>query len=255
MIAYHSTVCREVSTSLSLESTHPDTSRRPRELLLQRGREALRDEDLLAIILRTGTRGCNVLELSSLLLRHYGSLHELSKASPEELAELKLPGLGAVKVVELSAVLEIARRITEERCPPGSPLVEPAMVTAFIRPYLLDVCQECFFVLPLDRKYRLIGRRPILVGKGLADTVLVHPREVFRACVRVSAIHAIVVHNHPSGDPTPSRQDIHITRQLLDAGKVMGISLLDHIVVGSPDIKPYLSFREREIVSFAVGKT
>ena len=161
-----------------------------------------------------------------------------------------MPGLGKVKAIELSATLEIARRIAEGRREAGKPLTEPSNVASLIRPYLLDINQECFFVLPLDRKCRLIGQRPVQISQGLADSTLVHPREVFRSCVRVSASHALLAHNHPSGDPTPSAEDIRVTRQLLDAGKIMGITVLDHVIIGSPALNPYLSLREKEIINF-----
>jgi len=208
----------------------------------------MRDEDLLSIMLRSGVRGCNVTELAGLLLRHYGSLRELAKATAEELIALRMPGLSTGKAVELSAILEIARRITDD-CPTADkPLTEPAHIARLIHPYLLDVAQECFFVMPLDKRSRLIGQRPAIVTKGLADTTLFHPREIFRGCIRLSAVSAIVAHNHPSGDPTPSAEDIRATRQLVEASKIIGIRFLDHIIVGSPT--SYTSLRERNVVSF-----
>ena len=245
---FKDTVCREPSTTMSLREAHPDAERRPRSLFLRRGREAMRDEDLLSIMLRSGVRGCNVTELAGLLLRHYGSLRELAKATAEELIALRMPGLSTGKAVELSAILEIARRITDD-CPTAEkPLTEPAHIARFISPYLLDAFQEHLFVMPLDKRCRLIGQRPMIVSQGLADATLIHPREVFRRCIRLCAVHAIVAHNHPSGDPTPSAEDIRATRQLVEASKVIGIRLIDHIIVGSPT--SYASLRERNILSF-----
>ena len=245
-----SSILRESASKQSLAEAHPDTGRRPRELFLARGREAMRDEDLLAIILRTGTRGCNVLELSSMLLRHYGTLRELGKATVEELIAAKFPGLNKVKAIEIASVLELARRIAEETELGDKPLAEPAHIVRIVTPYLLDACQEYLFVFPLDRRCRLIGRRPILISQGLADATLIHPREVFRSCIRLSAVHAIIAHNHPSGDPAPSAEDIRSTRQLIEAGKIIDIRLLDHVIIGAPHVQPYASLRERNILSF-----
>ena len=208
----------------------------------------MRDEDLLAIILRTGTQGCNVLELSAMLLRHYGSLRELGKASVEELIALKLRGFSKVKAIEVATVLELARRIAADAELGDAPLTEPAHIARVVAPYLLDAHQEYLFVFPLDKRCHLIGRRPILISQGLTDATLIHPREVFRACIRLSAVHALVAHNHPSGDPTPSAEDVRATRQLIEAGKVVGIRLLDHIIVGSP--QSHASLRERNILTF-----
>lgn len=240
---------RETQSSGKLKSIPEQL--RPRELLLERGCSAVSDDLLLAILLRTGARGCNVIEMSRRLLHRYGSLKELATASPEELISLKIPGLGKVKAVELSATLEIARRVS------ASPVVrasikEPSMVVDILLPLVADIDREIFLVLPLDRKNRLKGR-PVQISEGTVDSSLVHPREVFRECVRVSAVSVIVSHNHPSGDPTPSAEDLRITRQLIEAGKTLGIPVLDHIIIGNEAIMDpgYISLRDKGYVKFS----
>lgn len=240
---------REAGGASTLKDSIPETLR-PREFLLANGCQAVPDDLLLAIILRSGVPGCNVLELSRLLIKHYGSLKELAQASPEELIALKLPGLGKIKSVELSATLEVARRVAAPAPVTGS-LNNPALVAELLRPLVMDAAKELFLVLPLDRKNRLKGR-PIQVSEGTVDSSLAHPREVFRECVRMSAASVIVAHNHPSGDPTPSAEDLRVTRQLVSAGKVIGIPVLDHVVLGCESVMPpgYISLRDKAYVNF-----
>lgn len=223
---------------------------RPREQLLARGCAAMHDDQLLAILLRSGVKGCNVVELARRLLHHFGTLSELAKASPEELIALHLPGLSTVKAVELSATLEIARRVSAHPIVTES-IQAPATVAKILRPLVMDADKELFLALPLDRKNRLKGR-PVQVSEGTVDASLVHAREVFRECVRVSAASVIVAHNHPSGDPTPSAEDIRITKQLVSAGIVLGIPVLDHVILGHEAVLPpgYISLRDRGHVNF-----
>jgi len=240
---------RDAVDSGTLKSL-PETLR-PREMLLHRGCAAMADDQLLAILLRSGVRGCNVVELARRLLRRYGTLKELAAASPEELISLRLPGLSKVKAVELSAALEIARRVAAN--PPVTPSIrDPTTVVAILRPLVMDADKELFLALPLDRKNRIKGR-PVEVSEGTVDASLVHPREVFRECVRVSAAGVIVAHNHPSGDPTPSAEDLRVTRQLIAAGKVLGIPVLDHIILGTEAVLPpgYVSLRDKAYLDFS----
>lgn len=224
---------------------------RPRELLLRKGCAAMQDDQLLAILLRSGVKGCNVVELARRLLHAFGSLSELAKASPEELIELHLPGLSTVKAVELSAALEITRRVAAAPTVTES-IQKPETVVKLLQPLVKDADHELFLALPLDRKNRLKGR-PVQVSQGTVDTSLVHPREVFRECVRVSAASVIVAHNHPSGDPTPSAEDVRITKQLVAAGLVLGIPVLDHVVLGSEAVLPpgYVSLRDKGYLNFS----
>lgn len=221
---------------------------RPREIMLRQGCQALSDEQLLAILLRTGTAGVNVLELAHRILNCYGSLHELAKASPEELMAQGFPGLGKVKCIELSATLEVTRRVLAWRAPDLS-LQTPEDVASAIAADLEGLDHERFYVFPLNRKNRLIGR-PVPVSVGTVDASIAHPREVFRACVRVSASSVIVAHNHPSGDPTPSEEDVAITERLVDAGRLLRIPLLDHVVIGRPAETNLFSFARSRRVDF-----
>ncbi len=225
---------------------------RPREIMKRQGAQALSDEHLLAILLRTGSTALNVLDLARLILNRYGSLRELSKASYEELAAQKFPGLGEVKCIELSATLEVARRVLAWRDPDVA-LDAPEAIVRLIAPWVEGFDHEQFFVLPLNRKNRLVGR-PRPISSGTVDAVVAHPREVYRECVRVSASAVIVAHNHPSGDPTPSRQDVDVTRHLVEAGRLLRIPLLDHVVVGRPspggDAPRFFSFVRSGLVDF-----
>jgi DNA repair protein RadC len=243
------TTVRDAPASTALKEVPEDL--RPRELLLAKGCAAMHDDQLLAILLRSGVKGCNVVDLARRLLHSFGSLAELAKASPEELIELHLPGLSKVKAVELSAALEIARRVANAPAVTES-IQKPETVAKVLRPLVADADHELFLALPLDRKNRLKGR-PVQISQGTVDTSLVHPREVFRECVRVSAASVIVAHNHPSGDPTPSAEDVRITKQLVAAGQVLGIPVLDHVVLGNEAILPpgYISLRDKGYLNFS----
>ena len=221
---------------------------RPRELMERFGCKSLSDDQLLAILLRSGTRGLNVVELSRAILRRYGSLRELSKATPTELEALGLPGLGHVKCLELSAALEITRRVLDWR-DPDERMDAPEAIARRLASLIEADTRETFFVFPLNRRSRLIGS-PVAIARGTVDTVLAHPREVFREAVRLSASTVVVAHNHPSGDPTPSAADLSITRELVAAGRILRIPLLDHVVVGRPAAENFRSLRRSKLVEF-----
>ena len=224
--------------------------RRPRELALEAGLANVPDEVLVAILLRAGIRGQSVIDLARQVLdRHQGSLARLAEASHEELRAIK--GIGAVKALELRAALELGRRATGERANPLPLVREPAHVLDLLKTETARLDQEVFWVLLLDQKYRL-RRAPEAVTKGILDASFAHPREVFREAIRMAAAAIIVAHNHPSGDPTPSAEDVRATRQLVETGKIVGIQLLDHIVVGGkkPHPAPYVSLREAGLVEF-----
>ena len=226
--------------------------RRPREVALEAGISNVPDEVLVAILLRAGTRGQSVIDLARQVLdRHQGSLARLAAASHDELLGLRIKGLGPVKILELRAALELGRRAAGERNE-ALPLVrEPAHVLALLQKETAQLDQETFWVLMLDQKYRL-RRAPEAVTKGILDASFAHPREVFREAIRMAAAAIIVAHNHPSGDPTPSAEDVRATRQLVETGKIVGIQLLDHIVIGGkkPHPAPYVSLREAGLVDF-----
>ncbi len=227
--------------------------RRPREIALDAGVENVPDEVLLAILLRTGTRGKSVIDLARQILDGYqGSLARLAACSQEDLRAPGIKGFGDVKRLELRAAFELGRRAQRDSQAPLPIIREPAHVLNLLQTRTAQLDQEVIWVLPLDQKYRL-RRSPIEVTKGILNASLSHPREVFREAIRMAAAAMIVVHNHPSGDPTPSAEDIQTTRQLVHTGKVVGIQLLDHIIIGGnrPLPAPYTSLREAGLVEFS----
>jgi DNA repair protein RadC len=222
---------------------------RPREIVERLGIEHVADDVLLAVILRSGVRGVNVLELARRLLNTYGSLTGLAGSSVNELAAER--GLGRVKAQVLMAALALGRRLGEEQAPARNPVKTPDDVVRVLKDRVRHLDHEVFWVLLLDGKNNLRGR-PVDVSRGLLDASLVHPREVFREAIRSATAAVVVAHNHPSGDPSPSAEDIRITRQLVEAGKVVDIRVLDHVVVGraGPGEPGYRSLREAGLVTF-----
>jgi DNA repair protein RadC len=224
---------------------------RPREELARRGAEHLSDDTLLAILLRSGRHGRNVAELSRDLLQAFGGLAALSRAHFEEILARKIRGVGRVKAMEIAAALELGRRACGH-LPVEPPLLrDPDSVAHLLQPLARLEQQEVFWALHLDTKNRLIGR-PVAVSRGLLDASPVHPREVFKQAFSHAAAAVILAHNHPSGDVTPSAEDIRVTRQLVDAARVVGIRVLDHVILGreAPGRPGHLSLREKALVSF-----
>lgn len=224
--------------------------RRPRELARDVGVGNAPDEVLVAILLRAGIRGQSVIDLARHVLdRYQGSLARLAEATHAELCAIK--GIGPVKALELQAALALGRRAAGEGGAPPPLIREPAHVLALLQQETARLDQEVVWMLPLDQKYRL-RRSPVEITKGILNASLSHPREVFREAIRSAAAAVIVVHNHPSGDPTPSAEDIQTTRQLLETGKIVGIQLLDHIIIGGnrPAPAPFVSLREAGLVDF-----
>ena len=223
-------------------------SERPQERLEKLGVEALSDRELLAMILRSGPPGVDVVSMSEELLHEAGSLTKLLRWSAEDFQKVR--GIGKVKALQLISVMQFAKRVMAEE--EGNDLVydNSAMVARHFQPIIAGAEVERFWVLCLDRKNRLLKR--IEVTKGTATNCLAHPREVFREAIRLSATAIIAVHNHPSGDPAPSRADIQVTRQLRESAKVIGIDLIDHIVVGHKQHDPrgigYYSFNEAGLI-------
>ncbi len=223
-------------------------SERPQERLERHGAAALSDTELLAMLLRSGTRGHDVLTLSSRLIAEAGSLSGLIQWKETDFKKLK--GIGRVKALQLITVMEVARRVLSQ-----SAAVDPVMNDAeaaadYLRTLAHGLTVEKFWVLCLNRKNRLI--KCVEVTSGTATSSLAHPREVFREAIRESATAVICAHNHPSGDPAPSSADIKITRQLREAGQTVDITLLDHVILGNPTSDPlgrgYYSFREAGLV-------
>ena len=216
---------------------------RPREKLLHHGAERLSPAELLALVLRTGESRTRrtAIDLARDLLLHFGSLAELARAEPAELCAL--PGIGPAKAAEIVAACELGRRLAACDVRPGEALTSADRVFAHFRTRFATLRKERFVTLLLDSKNRLL--RECLVSEGSLTASLVHPREVFAPVVRESAAAVLLVHNHPSGDPTPSREDLEITRRLREAGELMGVRVLDHVIIGRGC---YVSLAERGLL-------
>lgn len=200
---------------------------RPREKLLQRGPESLSNRELLAIVLRTGTHRHSALGLADRVLSHFGSLRELREASCEELQAVA--GIGLAKATQICAALELGRRL-QSACRDRVVIRSPQDASDIVMEELRYQDREVMRLLILDTKHQLIAAPTVSIGTLNAS--MVHPREVFKECIRRSAAAVIVVHNHPSGDPTPSAEDLKVTRRLRQAGGLLGIELIDHIIIG-----------------------
>ena len=210
----------------------------PREKLERMGPEALRDEELLAILLRTGYEGRNVLEVSRSILKKY-AVGDLLAMSLEDLTGIK--GVGRVKAAGLVAGFELARRGLDRGMGIAPSIARPADVVPIVAD-IKDRKKEYFVAIFLNARNQVICREDVSVGSLNAS--LVHPREVFLPAVGSSAASVILAHNHPSGDVTPSREDIELTRRMVQAGEIMGIEVLDHIVVGA---ERFLSMKEANL--------
>ena len=210
---------------------------RPRERLEQKGPGALADAELLALVLRTGDRKRDAYTIARATLDRVGGLSGLSAATGPALEAV--PGLGPAKSASLRAAVELARRIFEEPLQRGRPIRSPSDVQRHFRGGLRNFRRESFHVLLLDGRHRLIGAEEISVGTLTAS--LVHPREVFRDAIRSAAAALVLVHNHPSGDPSPSAEDRAVTERLRAAGRLLGIRVVDHVIVTESS---YFSFRE-----------
>ena len=205
-----------------------ENSSLPRERFVAQGEDSLTDVEILALLLRTGVRGCSVFKLAESLLERYGgSLLALSGAGVAELCEQT--GMGKAKSVGLAAAFALSRRLLRLRLARLPRATNPEVIADYFREHVLNPSQEEFHALLLDS--RLGFMRDVLVTVGLVDRSLVHAREVYREAIRESCSSVILVHNHPTGDVTPSRDDIEITGTLVTAGQVVGIRVLDHVVV------------------------
>jgi len=202
----------------------------PREKMRHLGADALTDSELLAILLRTGTKGHPVSEVATKLLGSFnGSLQQLCQASIGELCEVH--GMGMAKSVELCAAFALAKRMTLQRLAQRPEMRNPQLISDYMRNIFGNTTQEEFHVLMLDVQMRLIRAERITIG--LADRSLVHAREVFRMAIRESCSSLILCHNHPSGHVRPSKCDIDVTNALASAGEIIGIRVIDHIIVGN----------------------
>ena len=230
-----------MSTSLRLKDQ--PASERPRERLAERGADALSPAELVAILLRTGLKGTNVLEVARQLVTKFGTLNALAGATLDELCSI--PGIRRDKAVTLMAAFALAKRMAKELNGEAPLLDTPERVADLLREHMRHFQKEQFIVLLLNTRRRLVKREDL--SQGTLDTILVHARDVFRSAIAGNAAAIVLVHNHPSGDPTPSEADIKVTRDLIRAGQLLKIELLDHVILGRATQerpKDYASLRE-----------
>ena len=201
---------------------------RPRERLAEQGADALTDAELIAILLRTGLRGQSAVDLGRALIQRFGTLSELSRATLEELQEIR--GVGRDKAIAQRAAFTLARRMAVEIQATAPLLDRPTAVADMLREECRPYTVEHFYALLLDTRRRLL--RKVALTRGTLDAAIVHPRDVFRHAVAANASAVVLVHNHPSGDPTPSKADITVTRDLIRAGQLLKIEVLDHVILG-----------------------
>ena len=214
---------------------------RPREKLIQRGAASLSDTELLAILLRTGTSSVSVLHLAEEVLSKYQDkgLVSIMNISPQEIASVH--GVGLAKAATIVAAVELGRRLSAKAAQKLEKIEGPEDVARYASPLLRFEQKEHFLVMLLDVRNRVLAMPTISIGSLTASVA--HPREIFREAIRYSAANMILIHNHPSGDPTPSREDIQITKQMMKAGEIMGIPVLDHIIIAGDG---FLSLKEAD---------
>jgi DNA repair protein RadC len=200
---------------------------RPRERLLQHGSQHLTETELLGILLGKGTRRKTAIDLARELIDRYGSLQSLFSRSPSELTAVK--GIGSAKAAILSAAFELVRRIQSQQKGDKPSFKRSSDVANHYLPLMRDLRKEVFIVLLLNRANRLI--KEVTVSEGTLDASIVHPRDVFREPLLETAAGVILIHNHPSGNSNPSEEDLRITKQLVEAGRLLGIKVYDHIIL------------------------
>ena len=229
----------------TLKISEMPADERPREKLLARGPNALIDPELIAILLGSGLPGANAVEVARQLLEKYKSLTGLSRCTVEELKKIR--GIGKAKAMHLVAAFQLGRRLANERLI-RQKLDSPELVYEFLEAEMRALHKESLRVILLDTRYHHIGTEQVSLGS--VNESIAHPRDVFRPAMLVSAYAVIVVHNHPSGDPSPSQSDHSLTRRLAEAAELLQIKLLDHVIIGAPaeGRQPYFSFKEAGVL-------
>lgn len=211
---------------------------RPRERLIRQGSHSLSNQELLAILLRTGTKEESVLALANRVLFNFEKLHALKHATIEEIIGIK--GIGEAKAVQLLAAIELGRRLAQKEVDSRFTIRSPEDAANFLMHEMTALQQEHFVVLFLNTKNQVIHKKTIFIGSLNAS--IVHPREIFREAVKRSAASIICAHNHPSGVPTPSPEDIDVTNRLVEAGNIIGVDMLDHVIIGDHQ---FISMKEK----------
>jgi DNA repair protein RadC len=218
---------------------------RPREKLATRGAGALNDAELIAILLRTGVKGVNAIEVARQLIEEYGSLGALSRCTVQELAKIK--GIGFAKGAQLAAAFGLGQRLARE-IHSRRKIETPEQVYELLGAEMRALHKESLRIVLLDTRYNLIRTEDVSLGS--VNESIAHPRDVFRPALIHSAYAVVVVHNHPSGDPSPSQADHGLTRRLREAAELLQIKLLDHVIIGAPaeGRLPYFSFKETGVL-------
>lgn len=211
---------------------------RPRERLVKHGARSLSNQELLTILLRTGTKDESVIQMANRVLQAFDGLRLLKEASLEEI--MKIKGIGFAKAVQILATIEIGRRIGNLTYNDRYIIRSPEDAANYVMNDMRFLSQEHFVCIYLSTKNQVIHQQTIFIGSLNAS--IVHPREVFKEAFRRSAASIICIHNHPSGDPGPSREDIEVTKRLVECGKIIGIEILDHLIIGD---KKFVSLKEK----------
>nr|WP_261133310.1 DNA repair protein RadC [Bacillus sp. Marseille-Q3570] len=214
---------------------------RPRERMLKEGASVLSNQELLAIILRSGTKEESVLQLSHRLIQQFEGLNLLKDATIDELIAVK--GIGNAKAVEILASLELGKRVNRLQIEDRYIIRSPEDGANYVMDEMRFLSQEHFVCIYLNTKNQVLHKQTVFIGSLNAS--IVHPREVFKEAMRRSAASIICFHNHPSGDPNPSREDIEVTQRLSECGKIVGIDVLDHIIIGD---RKFVSLKEKGYV-------
>ncbi|MED5102185.1 DNA repair protein RadC [Niallia circulans] len=214
---------------------------RPRERFVKQGPESLANHELLAILIQTGSKNESVLTLANKLLVHFDGLRLLKDASLDELKEMK--GIGTAKAIQLMAAIELGRRVSNLEFTDRYCIRSPEDAAKYMMNEMRFLTQEHFVCLYLNTKNQVMHKQVVFIGSLNAS--IVHPREVYKEAFRRSAASIICLHNHPSGDPSPSREDIEVTKRLVECGKIIGIDLLDHIIIGE---NKFISLKEKGYV-------
>ncbi|CDF58127.1 RadC family protein [Thermobrachium celere] len=214
---------------------------RPRERLIKYGESALSNAELLAIILRTGTKSESALDLAKKILSMYGGITFLANSSVFELSKIR--GIGFAKACQIKACIELGKRLNSFKGQEKVKITCPEDVALLVMDEMRFLTKEHFRVIFLNTKNYVIQVKDISIGS--LNSSIVHPREVFLEAIKQSSASIILCHNHPSGDPNPSSEDINITKRLIDAGKILGIEVLDHLIIGDGK---YISLKEKNII-------
>jgi len=227
-----------------MEAKHDPLRPRLRERIGSLGSQSLEDAELLALVLGTGSSKMGVCRLSQQIIMESGGLSPLSEMELNEL--IRLPGLGKAQGARLLAAFELGKRLWRPRMHPGQPLRHARDAAAHLAGCIGEGKREEFHALMLDTRHRLLGHR--LISVGSLQSSIVHPREVFRPAIRLAAAALVVGHNHPSGDPHPSEEDEAVTERLREVGRVLGIPLLDHLVLGAREFHSFAEGRRFDLV-------